>query len=896
MLTLASIVVALLAGLAVYRDTFGMSSLDACRMTYMYPDYLPVPVASRVSKYALFEYKEGFEHREAEHLIPVLFIPGNAGSYKQARSVGSVSNQYASPLRAMRVYTVDTIDELSALDASLIIDQALFANDAIRTILGLHPSAKSVVILAHSMGGIVAKSLFSLDNYVNGSVESIITLATPHAYPPIAVESNMAMLYTHLDRFWRKQFAREIYGEKHPDFERLLLVSIASGERDSMVLSSLSGVDHIIPESHGFTAFSTGSPAVWISADHRCILWCNQLVHTIARALYGTVHTRNPGASVDLDTRLDVWKRLLTYEFNPSKLSAHSSQISVERGTPIFWPDASEPFILSGEAVKPGLHVLDLQPGKTFQLYSSSNVELEIFACKSRATSLDDLQKSGSCLSIKDALFAIPSQTPSRKDGSADVTANILTIEEKLLSPYASVVIRVLNGGSSNSVLGVQFNPAEASISVQRYLADVVLGSTFQVSLPSIASVLSFPTITESFLAYKLQVKTSCDPGPLLDPVVHMSVTGSPETRWLFPWPKEDSLQISFYANTPKGLQLRLFRNPMIASKCGSEVTLRLSIDYLKTFGIVSRRGVNLIIVLTGALACVLFVLTTLGRTDTNVMGQMRLCFTAGLFAILMRQVSRLADLSGGEDSLLGSTVSLLICYPIAFAILLVLHVVTTILVNIGNVSCKFLPKFIHMLSTDETLFPIVCLTLVLQLNVFVSPATVPATVLLLDWHVLNCVQQRLRNTGKQCSWLLNAMHATLLQQILVTALTAPKLVTSINNMRVGWIHTRPSDIGSVGSQKIEFLLTAIFPLLWLHVLLRSLPRGDGKKVGGVQRGFELSFTIISGLIGLIVVLSEGPRDTHMLLVCCGAASGIVSGALLMLNRGTASVDEKKLE
>ncbi|TPX78275.1 hypothetical protein CcCBS67573_g00445 [Chytriomyces confervae] len=695
MLTLASIVVALLAGLAVYRDTFGMSSLDACRMTYMYPDYLPVPVVSRVSKYALFEYREGFEHREAEHLIPVLFIPGNAGAYKQARSVGSVSNQYASTLRAMRVYTVDTINELSALDASLIIDQALFANDAIRTILGLHPNAKSVVILAHSMGGIIAKSLFSLDNYVNGSVESIITLATPHAYPPIAVESNMAMLYTHLDRFWRKQFAREVYGEKHPDFEHLLLVSIASGERDSMVLSSLSGVEHIIPESHGFTAFSTGSPAVWISADHRCILWCNQLVHTIARALYGTVHAQNPGASVDLETRLAVWKRLLTYEFNPSKLPAHSSQIYVERGTPIFWPKPSKPFLLSGETVKPGLHVFDLLPGKNFQLYSSSNVELEIFACESRVTSLDDLKNSGSCISMKDALFAIPSQTPSRKDGSADVTASILTVDAKLLSPYVSVVIRVLNGGSPNSVLGVQFNPAEASTSVQFSLA----GSTFQVSLPSIASVLSLPTITESFLAYKLEVKTSCDPGPLLDPVVHMSVTGSPETRWLFPWPEEDSsLPISFYANTPKGLQLRLFRNPMIASKCGSEATLRLSIDYLKTLGIVSRRGVNLIIILTGALACVLFALTTSGRTDTNVMAQMRVCFTAGLFAILMRQVSRLADLSGGEDSLLGSTVSLLVCYPIAFSILLVLHVVTTILVNIGKVSCKFLPKFIHML------------------------------------------------------------------------------------------------------------------------------------------------------------------------------------------------------
>lgn len=62
---------------------------NGCVMTYMYPTY--VPIATHTDKYGLFLYHEGWKKIDFdEHLkkldgVPVLFIPGNGGSYKQAR-------------------------------------------------------------------------------------------------------------------------------------------------------------------------------------------------------------------------------------------------------------------------------------------------------------------------------------------------------------------------------------------------------------------------------------------------------------------------------------------------------------------------------------------------------------------------------------------------------------------------------------------------------------------------------------------------------------------------------------------------------------------------------------------------------------------------------------------
>jgi GPI inositol-deacylase len=70
------------------------------------------------------------------------------------------------------------------------------------------------------MGGIVAKTLLTLANYRNESVNTIITLATPHSFPPVPYERKMIHLYNSVNNQMKRRF------EDNSD-SGLVLVSIA---------------------------------------------------------------------------------------------------------------------------------------------------------------------------------------------------------------------------------------------------------------------------------------------------------------------------------------------------------------------------------------------------------------------------------------------------------------------------------------------------------------------------------------------------------------------------------------------------------------------------------------------------------------------------------------------
>lgn len=92
------------------------------------------------------------------HSIPVLYIPGAAGSKAQARSIASEAyRQFArssahEPGHApFTVYTVHLNEELSAFDARLLSAQAQFVVRAIEWLHHEHP-LPFVILIGHSMG------------------------------------------------------------------------------------------------------------------------------------------------------------------------------------------------------------------------------------------------------------------------------------------------------------------------------------------------------------------------------------------------------------------------------------------------------------------------------------------------------------------------------------------------------------------------------------------------------------------------------------------------------------------------------------------------------------------------------------------------------------------------
>lgn len=201
-------------------------------------------VKERFPTYGLYLYGEGQYARNHKNLkmsgIPVLFIPGNDGSHKQVRSLGSVAYrkwQDENLSFNFDFYSVDFNEELSAFMGDALKRQTAFVELAINKILSLYTNTKSVVLVGHSMGGIVARALFTIPGFQNDKVHTIFTQATPHQMPVIALDYELVEFYKKVNEFWSNK--------SNSSLLKTSVFSTAGGFRDIQVrrdLVSLRGV------------------------------------------------------------------------------------------------------------------------------------------------------------------------------------------------------------------------------------------------------------------------------------------------------------------------------------------------------------------------------------------------------------------------------------------------------------------------------------------------------------------------------------------------------------------------------------------------------------------------------------------------------------------------------
>jgi len=212
---------------------------------------------------------------------------------------------------------VDLNEELSALSGQTLLDQAEYMNQVVARILSLyeqHPSRPtSVIIVGHSMGGLVARTMFMLPSYIPNSITNMITLATPHMAAPLLLDATIYKTYKRLTQFWTDN-----------TFDNLTLISIAGGSLDNIVHSDGVNTASFIPATHGFTTYTTSIPGVWTGADHMAILWCNQLIRILASTLLETVH------ATSVEERMHIYKRNLLDGRDDSVISHQITQANVE--------------------------------------------------------------------------------------------------------------------------------------------------------------------------------------------------------------------------------------------------------------------------------------------------------------------------------------------------------------------------------------------------------------------------------------------------------------------------------------------------------------------------------------------------------------------------------------
>ncbi|KAJ2465760.1 GPI inositol deacylase, partial [Coemansia sp. RSA 2337] len=231
-------------------------------------------------------------------------------------------------------FTVGLNEELTALHGYSILEQADFINDAIRYILSLYPVTRakyrlpsqgtkfalptSVVVVGHSMGGVVARTAFTLPNHIVGSVQAIFTLSTPHNNPTASLEYYVDKVYSSVNSFWR-------HGFHNGTLDDVSLVSIAGGNLDSMINSDYTYIGDLAPPKNSLSILSSGVDDVWLSLDHQSILWCAQMAKKFSSMLIQIMDARQPSQLLPLSERMSIMRRQLYSDWERGPNSAPES-------------------------------------------------------------------------------------------------------------------------------------------------------------------------------------------------------------------------------------------------------------------------------------------------------------------------------------------------------------------------------------------------------------------------------------------------------------------------------------------------------------------------------------------------------------------------------------------
>lgn len=693
-----SILVLLTAGIGIMLLAAILKSLvsyqiepKGCRMSYMRPSYIhfsdfDTEHTRFATKYSLYLYREQGVDDEGKvrdkptvcdflvqlskqpatsgaltsscmqlRGIPVLFIPGNAGSYKQVRPIAAEAATYFydtlqhdgtsvdSGVRNLDFFTVDFNEDITAFHGQTLLDQAEYLNEAIRYILALYsdplraardsqlPDPTSVVILGHSMGGVVARAMLVQSNYQANSINTIITMSAPHSRPPVTFDGQIVQIYDEINAYWRDAYAQK-WANNNPLWH-VTLISIAGGTLDTVVPSDYASVEPLVPETHGFTVFTTGIPTVWTSMDHQAILWCDQFRKVVAKALYDIVDVHRASQTQPRAHRMRLFRR----RFLPGLEEGTEKTITYKEDTARLTLDnessrivpAGDRLILDrlGNQRHPIVHLLPIPPHeastlKRFSLLTDSalvdsegNGPLEVLVCTVSPTQL------GSATTHYTYSTAIPEGQSARlacKSTASDVillpasttsTRNPFYLEgEDPIRPFSYIqydledlweynFIAVVDRATSQvpGFVLAEFSDRAAiqKIYSTNLLHIAMLGLSF--SLPAdraMAVDIKLPALISSLLAFRLEIGSQQCQGrrSLFAPLVRQYLDRPYESKYFV---NAKLASVSLHGVAPyvppplepkvgdSGLGLQIWSDP----SCDSVLQAKLRIDLLGSLG-----------------------------------------------------------------------------------------------------------------------------------------------------------------------------------------------------------------------------------------------------------------------------------------------------------------------
>ncbi|OCK84201.1 GPI inositol-deacylase [Lepidopterella palustris CBS 459.81] len=646
--------------LFVIAQSFMTRQLDpkGCEMSYMRPAFarfsdFDTEHTRFASKYSLYLYREGGIDDGDTRVkgVPVLFIPGNAGSYKQVRPLAAeAAYHYHNVLRhdegalragkrALDFFSVDFNEDITAFHGQTLLDQAEYLNDAVSFILSLYhnpsrslrdsdlPDPSSVIIIGHSMGGMVARTMLTMPNYQSNSINTIVTLSAPHARPPVSFDGDIVNAYKQVNDYWRHAYSQK-WAIDNPLWH-VTLISIAGGGLDTVVPSDYASLASLVPATHGFTVFTSSIPNVWTGMDHLAITWCDQFRKSVVRSLYDVIDVSRSTQTLPRAERMRGFKKwfLTGLEDVAEKTLPHK-----EPRTLLTLEDSSNAIISQGERLvlrslgqsrKPKAHLLPVPPqgapeGRKFTLltdqrldFPGENGKLEVLFCsifplqagQSATVFSMNMGLSGdssgttrlACKNAASDAISLPASTrESTYPFKTEHPFSYLQYDLEELAEHQFVAVVDKAAESSPGWVVAEFNAGseavvQTNLGLRRLLA-TGLNLKLPAQRPMVVDV-KIPALHSSLLAYKLNIgQQSCDDIELFRPFLRQYISEVYESKF-FVNVKEANINLhgvapymppSFITKTSTdGLSLQIWSDPT----CDSSMDISLQVDVIGSMG-----------------------------------------------------------------------------------------------------------------------------------------------------------------------------------------------------------------------------------------------------------------------------------------------------------------------
>lgn len=583
--------------------------------------------------------------------MPVLFIPGNAGSHKQVRSYASEAAYHyhnsirhetganAANKRSLDFFAVDFNEDFTAFHGQTLLDQAEYLNDAISFILSLYhtpsrslrdptlPDPTSILIVGHSMGGVVARTMLTMPNYQSNSINTIITLAAPHARPPVSFDGDIVRTYDGINNYWQRAYS-QAKAANNP-LQHVTLISIAGGGLDTIVSSDYSSLASLVPETHGFTVFTSSIPNAWTGADHLAITWCDQVRKSVVRALYDVIDVARPAQTIPRLDRMRVFKKwfLTGLEDNAEK--------SLSRGEPetLLTVEQKSAGVAMGERFvlralgqsEPGPkpYLLPIPEGlphtSRFTLLTSERLDsagqngrLEVLFCNvfhahtgqsmSQFQVNIDLSSDSSvptrltCRNVASDAAILPASTIHSTYPFKNDQQPFSYLQYKAEEFFGHQFIAVIDKAKQHSYGWVvaEFSTEAQSVHRENLGLQRLLATGLSLHLPSqrpLITELKVPALHSSLLAYSLHIEQlQCANGELFMPLVRQYISEVYESKY-FVNVKDADINLHgvapympppfFTEQTANGLAFQIWTDPT----CDSGVDITLKVDALGSLG-----------------------------------------------------------------------------------------------------------------------------------------------------------------------------------------------------------------------------------------------------------------------------------------------------------------------